>query len=287
MVNNILIVPKLTKIEYDMRRFNKSNNQLLNLYKKHGLDPKRVISSHYRQKHNFDLLKSKIKGATIIARDDLSNIITEKFDLVIAFGGDNHFQYVAHFLNSTPILGINSDPKYSDGALTSNLDLKNIGKLTKEKIITEKWPRLRATINKKRIKNLAVSEIFVGESLRVLMSRQIITFKGNTEMQKGSGMIISTPIGISGWFNSVSQTKKSIFSKRKKECRFILCEPHHPIDSNLKIDNGLLKKGDKLKIQSLNDAHGVVVIDSWHSYDIDEGETVTIELSDPLNVMTI
>ena len=81
MVNNILIVPKLTKIEYDMRRFNKSNNQLLNLYKKHGLDPKRIISSYYRQKHNFDLLKSKIKEATIIARDDLTNIITKIFSI--------------------------------------------------------------------------------------------------------------------------------------------------------------------------------------------------------------
>jgi len=31
-------------------------------------------------------------------------------DLVIAAGGDDHFKYVTHYLNATPVFGLNTDP---------------------------------------------------------------------------------------------------------------------------------------------------------------------------------
>src|SRR3989304_1440377 len=108
--NKILIVPKTSKYEWDLNRFNYNDEELINFYKRKGRNHEKIVRSHNIQNNCFEKIKNLLKNAKVIKRDDLNKDIADKYDLIIALGGDNHFQYVASFLDSNLILGINSDP---------------------------------------------------------------------------------------------------------------------------------------------------------------------------------
>ena len=149
-IENIVVVPKLSKYELDMHLLNLTSDQLLQKYKEEGVDINRMLSSHERQKSALNKLKELLPGALFVSRDQFTKDIAGNSDLVIAFGGDNHFQYVSHFLEDKLILGINSDPDSSVGALTyftvdsfAN-ELKDI---KDGKYNTEDWTRLGVYFN--------------------------------------------------------------------------------------------------------------------------------------------
>src|SRR3989344_423421 len=114
----IAIVTKMTKVEYDMKRLKLSYGQLIAFYKREGVNWQRITESNDRQMAGLEKLKKIFPNARIIKREELSKEKLKDFKLIISYGGDNHFQYVTHFVDDQLILGMNSDPKRSEGALT-------------------------------------------------------------------------------------------------------------------------------------------------------------------------
>ncbi len=287
----ILIVPKITKVEWDLHRLGFTEDKLKEFYKKENLNVERIFESHKRQKENLERIKNLIIGATIVNRDGLNKYIINNYDLIIAVGGDNHFQYVSHFLENTPILGINSDPSRSDGALmmVSSEELEKIlPNILRDYFEIENWTRLKISIDNKEIDELAISEIFIGEERRFNMSRNIIKVNGKSEEQKSSGLIIATGVGSTGWYNSACRylfQEGDIFSKSLKEARFLLTEPHNGRLSSLKMTNGSIGEDEEIEIISLSDSSAYISIDSLKLIKLREGAKIKISIGEPLRVI--
>lgn len=289
----ILLVPKLTKVEWDMKRLNLNEQELIDFYKKEGLNLERIFSSHKKQKESLEIIKKLLSNSDFIDRDSLSEETIGKYDLIISFGGDNHFQFVSHHIDDKPILGINSDPKRSEGALTSikaNEFKEYYNILLEGSFKIEEWTRLKVEIDDKEINELAISEIFIGEEKRFNMSRHIIKFNGGVEEQKGSGLLIATGTGSSGWYNSASRylfPDGNSFLKTLREARFILTEPYKGRLSPLKLINGCIKENEEIEIISLSDSSPFLSIDSLKLIKLREGARIKIKIGKPLRVIKL
>jgi|SRR3989344_4322305 len=289
---SIVIVPKITKVEWDMRRLKKSEKEIIEFYRKEGLNVDRIFESHKKQHEGLEKLKNMLPEALIVARDDMNNVIAEKASLVISYGGDNHFQYITHFLKDTPILGINSDPTRSEGALTSVAinEIDGAEKIINNKFSIERWPRLQVSVNNKEIDTLCIADIFIGEQQRYMMSRMIITHKGKSIEQKGSGLIIATGAGSSGWYHSASRylmQNKSEFKKTAAEARFIFTEPYDGKLMSAQDLHGIIKDNETLDVTSLCDSQAVISIDSLKIIPLPEGSKINIKFGSPLKVVKL
>lgn len=286
----IALVPKLTKVEWDMKRLNLTERELKEFYDKQGLNTMVIFDSHQIQKQGLNKIKSIFPEIETVERDKCTRESMKPFDIILAYGGDNHFQYIAHRLTSQIILGVNSDPDRSDGALTS-IAINEL-ELYKERILNKKfsieeWTRLKVQTNGTIIEDLAISEVFIGEEKRFNMSRHILELNGQKEEQKGSGLIVSTGTGSTGWYNSAHQhqvNNQVKFPRINKMAYFMLTEPFRGKHHSYKNAIGQFGEHEKLIVTSLSDTQGILAIDSLTIIPIKEGSKITIELGEPLRV---
>ncbi len=289
--DNILIVPKWTKYEWDQRKHVLSARELLRKYDKTGVDASRILKSHERQKKSLRLLKQWFAKARFVERGRLTRAMAATADLVISLGGDNHFQFVSHFLKETLVLGINSDPLTSEGSITTCTvgELgRNLKRLAADAFHIEEWVRIQVALNGKPLQTLAVSDVFLGEMLRTQMSRHQLIFAGKREEQKCSGLVVATGAGSSGWFDAACRfvfPKGRRRPKAERSLQFLATEPYSGRLSRLCCRSGVLRPGSKLVIRSLNDSHGVIVLDSQHFHPFREGSVAEIEIGTPLRVI--
>ncbi len=207
-MNQVLIVMKKTKFELDIEKY-----QDLNYYKHitkiQNNAFEKIFSSHIRQLESRKFLQEQVfpKGKFIF-RDELENLNPQNFDLIVALGGDNHFTYVAHYVNEVPLLGCNSDEKTSIGALLGftpqTLKQTILENWVNTKI--EQWSMIYGLIeypNGKKTQTVScVSEISIRNSNPDLTSRYILEYKGHIEEQKSSGLLLYTGAGSTGWYAS-------------------------------------------------------------------------------------
>src|SRR3989344_5408850 len=216
-IENIVIAIKMSVLEYDAYRAETDLETALEKFTAMGVDGQKIIDSHCRQRESWekvlDTLGNKFELAELIKGDNIRGILPNS--LVIAIGGDNYLQLVSHFIENQPLVGINSDPENSDGALTyftADSFVDFIAKLESGKFKIEEWTRLQASLNGKKIPTLATSEIYYGAYKSTDMSRYILELrKGSrgrvreSEEQKSSGLIIATKAGETGWYDAASR----------------------------------------------------------------------------------
>lgn len=283
----VAIIPKESRYTYTLKRSNLKASEIRAYLTHTGLSDKRInaiVCSHERQKENFDTICGRFMrhNLDVISREDLTKECLNQYDLIIAFGGDNHFQYVASFVEKVPILGINSDPETSVGHLTrfnvkSSLLAEDSPLLTRGEFSVESWTRMRAAIDGHDVTTLALSEIYLGEKSRLIMSRFLV--EGVTDVSvRSSGIICSTGAGSSGWYNSAVKGKPWEPTVEGFSCAAL--EPFGDTPTFPKA--GCL---NSIHITSLNDTNGIISIDCLREYPFPEGSRAYIGIGDPLNVV--
>ena len=289
----VIVIPKLSKYELDLRTFKLTHEELIEKYKREGVNADKVLSTYRVQKINREKLASIIPEAKFMQRDDLTKETIKNFDILISLGGDNHFMYVSNFADNKLLIGINSDPKSSEGALTSfNIETFEafIPNLISGNYKIEEWTRLKVELNGKTLWPLITCDLFLGEQERWNMSRHIIKFKGKEEEQKGSGLLVTTGAGSTGWYDSAVRyikEKGEKISHLDKKGVFLLTEPYKGKLSGCELIHEPFEEGDKVEVDSLNDSKGVISIDSLWVFNFNRGDKVVFSVSDkPLKVIT-
>ncbi|MFH1511670.1 MAG: NAD(+)/NADH kinase [Candidatus Woesearchaeota archaeon] len=196
-------------------------------------------------------------------------------DLVITEGGDGTFLRATHFAKDTPILSVNCDREKNEG-FYSRADRFNFQERIDRMLagthkITNLW-RLEATIDKRKILELAVNEIFIGDR-NVHHTAKYWLFG---ELQKSSGVIVAAPAGTNAWYKSAGGKPIPI---TEKKFGYIVREPYRGRLYNPKKLQGVLTQKDKLTVHSgMHD--GMLVIDGVSKeYKFDAGSKATIRLS--------
>lgn len=281
-LSRAVLVPKESKVEYDSRRLKLTENQLEAYYRTENAPV--IFSSHRRQLEMRRRFKVILPEVRVVSREELSAKALEGASCVISLGGDNHFIFVSHFLDATPIIGVNADRIRSHGGLLS-LDERNVeavlGRLRKGEGRLQTWSRIDAFVDGKPV-GRATSEILAGERVRKDMSRHALSLNGREEEeQKSSGLLVSTAAGSTGWFSAYG----SPFPRGRGEARWALTEPF-PRDKKYRLRTGSLKAGDRLRVRSLNDADGFVSVDCLRDAAFPFGSVAEFSLSrEPLRVL--
>lgn len=294
-----IIIPKLSKLDWDSQQNGLNHDQMVDQYLASGVDPKKIVDSHFRQQEALKLFSEVFKKAEIVSRQDLDWSVANQARAVVAIGGDGHFNFVSHFVRDQLIIGVNSDPLTSVGTLC-NFSIFNLDQLAKSlkdpnpKI--QKRTRMEAQINDYRLPFLACSDIFIGERDRLLISRYILNYRGQLEEQKSSGLIIATGSGMRGWYSGAARPfcdKLAISSMDALELRFVASEF---FDNQGKVHYrfpvGEIKENESLEINSLLKDSGVISIDCLVDdnmiYRFPAGSKARVSISSqPLNTLTI
>lgn len=234
-----------------------------------------------------NLLNENKKKFVFMKADEISNSSFADADLIITIGGDGTFTRAANFLKNELILGINSEPEKSEGALTSlmNTELACLNEILEGKFKTIQRQRVQTRLNGKILPKIALNEVYIGTSMQFHASRYIIEFKGKKEEHRSSGVIISTGSGSKAWYRSAGGVP---FNHAEEKLKFLIREPYKGERLYIPtILNGEIIKGEKIIFKSTRDYGGIIALDN-EIYDFNRGACAEIELAEyPLNVIII
>ena len=219
----------------------------------------------------------------------------ENIDLAVTIGGDGTFIRTSHLLKFyTPILGINSDPEHSEGALLVRYeDFKKIlsdwnslyGKAKLNKI-----DRIQTIRNGTLLEEFAINEVYIGTEKQFTTARYVIDYRGNREEHRSSGVLVVTPSGSRSWYKSAGGKPFGNGGGNEdddKKLKFIVREPYFGKIYNPKILNCEILLDEKIVFYSRRYDDGIIAIDSYKVYPFNIGDTVEINMSDiPLRVVS-
>ena len=243
------------------------------------------------QKSTLEIVKRILKkykfNCKLANRDKLSKTQFQDKDLIIAVGGDGTFLRAAQFTDNQLIFGVNADVKNKEGFLMKankkDFEIK-IKKIIKNEAKIKKLPRLEAYINNQKIETLALNEFFIGSRKSYHAAKYSIGIYGKKDIQKSSGILVTTPVGSYAWAKSCCERTLPLNSSNYQ---FIVREPYEGKvfkDYNLKY--GILNKNQKITVIS-DMLDGILIADSvGQEYSLKNGSKATIKLSNNyLNVI--
>jgi NAD+ kinase len=233
-----------------------------------------------------EILK-KIKNKKIVWKNKLDKNQLKEIKLVLTLGGDGTFLSTAHFIDNQLILGINDNPKRSEGHLTTttlkNLD-KKLQQINNKKIKVKEYTREKIKILKKEcciITEHALNETYFGNINPHHPSNYEIAYENKKESQRSSGVLITTGTGSTAWYKAMGGRR---YNKAKPQLRFKIRELFSGRLYKPKIKKGKISSNKKLiLISKMN--HGILAIDSIRAYEIHEGDKIEIAIGKPLRVI--
>jgi NAD kinase len=204
--HKIILVTRRTRLAELVVRFNTVSQA--KFYIEHlGADFSdylREDAQYHRVTIEAEKILSEFGRVQKLDRGFLPNFIFGEKDLVIAIGQDGLVANTVKYLHGQLVIGVNPDPARWDGKLLPF----NVGDL--KKIVPETFgnarPTKSVTMAKAALNNgqilYAVNDLFIGPKSHV-SARYSIEVKGKTEQQSSSGVIVSTGLGSTGWFQSL------------------------------------------------------------------------------------
>jgi len=218
----VIVVFKRTKYELDLETY--GSLEAYKLVTKHKEDVfLRTYASHERQILSRDYLRKNVfPSADFVFREDFdNNTHLHDYDLVVSHGGDNHFTYVAHQIGRTHLIGCNSDPLSSVGALLG-FTAEELEQVVQNDFSTtelEEWSLILTEIEYPdgiKIQTVpAICEVSLRNNSPDLTSRYWISYQDHKEEQKCSGLLAYTGAGSTGWISSCYPKKYKPFAKNE------------------------------------------------------------------------
>ena len=242
------------------------------------------------QKSTLEIVKRILKkykfNCKLANRDKLSKTQFQDKDLIIAVGGDGTFLRAAQFTDNQLIFGVNADVKNKEGFLMKankkDFEIK-LKKIIKNEAKIKKLPRLEAYINNQKIETLALNEFFIGSRKSYHAAKYSIGIYDKKEIQKSSGILVTTPVGSYAWAKSCCERTLPLNSSNYQ---FIVREPYMGKELFMPtVIHGEIKPQEKMILTSTRRDNGVLAINE-SVYDFNNGDVAEIFLSDkPLQVV--
>ncbi len=217
----------------------------------------------------------------IAHRNKLNKALFQNKDIVITVGGDGTFIIASHFIfGKTPIMGVNSNPRYKEGFFTA-ADKKDFEKKIKKIIMgnfkIKKIHRLEAYINNKKVPEPALNEFYVASKKQHHTARYFISVRGRRERQKSSGVLVSTAAGSHAWVKSAGG---KVLPLESDKFEYLVREPYYGRTcEKCSLFNEVLNKNEKVSI-AFEVGEGILIVDSLSKeYNFKSGDKVIVRMS--------
>jgi NAD+ kinase len=200
-------------------------------------------------------------------------------DLIIVVGGDGTFLKTAHAVTDIPFLCINADPQKTEGffsTTTAENAEKKLMQIRAGKIKPTALWRLQAYIDNKPVEP-CLNEYYVGEQKPYHVSKYIFNSGKKQEMQKSSGVIISTAAGSTAWCRSAGG---KVMQRRKKQFQFVVRDPYIGRLAKTKLKKGIVEKNARFTITPLSENMILVADAVGREYVLSKNSCVHIQQSE-------
>lgn len=304
-IHKIVIIKKKTRLEELIARFN--TVEQARFYVEHmGADFKDYKDEHDNYYQALEIVRGNAKTYARVHEIDkeyVPNMIFGEKDVVITLGQDGLVVNAMKYLNGQPLIGVNSDPARWNGDL-SVFHPDEMRDLIPS-VIENDYRSTEITMAKACTKDgqelYAVNDFFVGVEDHT-SARYKISCGDKTENQSSSGIIISTPLGFSGWHKSViaqfrgmakafglGEIKERPAGWHEKKLIYQVREPFPSVNTMTDLVYGGIAQEEKLKVVSNMPEKGIVFSDGVLEDGIEfrSGMEVTIGVADRTGKLVI
>ena len=192
---------------------------------------------------------------------------------MVVIGQDGLVANTLKYLNGQPVIAINPEPTRWDGKLLpfeigqlSDVVTRTLTGKVNQKSVTF----AQATTNDGQTL-LAVNDLFIGPKSHT-SARYRVKWQGQQEFQSSSGIIVSTGLGSTGWFQSIIAGAQAIagthshplsqgFGWDEKRLQFSVREPFRSRMTGTELVFGTIEQTTPLQLESLMPENGVIFSD--------------------------
>jgi NAD+ kinase len=202
-----------------------------------------IKHSHQSNERTLDRLQALLtrRGISAVVRWRGLTRSTRKFDLVLSVGGDGTLLDTSHhILGNTPLLGVNSDPERSVGALCAGtvedvpwlLDQLEEGSLRPRELT-----RIRVRVEQEEVLGPTLNDVLFAHVSPAGLTRYDLALRpadqplprkgalaaGGAASHRGSGLWVATPAGSTAAIRSAGGRRMPLGSRR---LQFVAREPY-------------------------------------------------------------
>jgi NAD kinase len=285
MYDKIVMVTRKSRLEELVARFN--TREQAKFYIEHmGLDFSLYEQEHRVYAEAIAKLRRDLEGLTSkfqhIDRGFLPNFLFTPHDLVVTVGPDGMVVNTAKYLAGQPVVAVNPDPAHIDGILLPYSVTR--ARQGVERVL-EGTARYHLITMAEAVLNdgqrlLAFNDFLVGMKTHV-SSRYSLTWRGRTERQSSSGVLVSTGAGSTGWLSSTQNMARAVahlllpdtapqlptlrLKWEDPRLVFVVREPFLSKASGVSLAAGMLEPGEELTLESHVPENGVIFSDGIES----------------------
>lgn len=276
---SFVVVTRKTRLQELVERFNTWPQA--KFYLEHSsADPADYLAEH-------DLYQQQLKAAErqlkplgrfqMIERGFLPNYQFGATDVVVVIGQDGLVANTLKYLDGQPVIGVNPDPARWDGKLLPFrlADLPEVVNLTLGAGYRSKRVTFAEANTNDGQRMLAVNDLFIGPRSHT-SARYNLSWRGETECQSSSGIIVSTGFGSTGWFQSILAGAMGVagggthdlaggFPWDADQLQFTVREPFPSQTTGTSLVFGAICADERLVLDSLMPEGGVVFSDGIES----------------------
>ncbi|GAB2278020.1 hypothetical protein Dimus_012719 [Dionaea muscipula] len=252
-----------------------------------------------------DVLKRKSVDWEPLFRDTLSQRV-RNVDLVVTVGGDGTLLQASHFMDdSTPILGVNSDPTqveeveefsndfdatrstgYLCAATVNNFE-QVLDEIFEDRVSPDPVSRISICINARKLPCYALNDLLIAHPCPAAVSRFSFRLRKDGHPQshtclvncRCSGLRVCTAAGSTAAMLSAGGFSMPILSR---DLQYMVREPISPVASGLNLMRGFVESHLTMDI-TWSSKDGVLYVDGSHfTYPIQQGDVIEISSKAPV-----
>lgn len=275
-IKKALIVYK--RSVYEKYILDEKHEHMTALYRKKHPSTRKILAAHVDHSKTLQKVKEELKKHGVKFKAERRKKIgpLKGYDLVITVGGDGTFLRTSHHVVDQLMIGVNSAPKASVGALCSitlNEFPKKLKLILDGKFKVRKFNRMEVRVNKKKLRTLALNDILYCNTCPAGTSRYIIKVGKQKEDHRSSGVWIATAAGSTA---AIRAAGGKILPHFSQDLQYLVREPYQGTQKKYRLCRGTFKPGKKFELinQTMNAA---LYLDGMHSiHPLHYGDHITI-----------
>jgi NAD+ kinase len=221
----------------------------------------------------------RARGIDVLERTSPPTKPLRGFDLVITVGGDGTLLAASHAVTGrTPVLGVNSAPAFSVGFLTAcraPTFAQMLDALEADRVRPVPVQRLRVRIGARDVPSPALNDALLCHDNPAMTTRYRLITSDGDEVQRSSGIWVSTPAGSTGALRSAGGAGLPLAARA---FAFVVREPYAPPGSTVRFKGGAVTQGSKLEVEVLSTPTSVFIDGSHRRYELAFGARVAFML---------
>jgi NAD kinase len=270
-----VLVSRKTRLQELIERFNTWPQA------KFYLEHNQVDAQDYLDEHDLyqkrlleaEMVLKKTGRFQLIERGFLPSYQFSPTDIVIVIGQDGLVANTLKYINGRPLIAINPDPSRWDGKLLrfETAQLKEIIDLTIADKASSETVTFAEVLTNDGQSMLAVNDLFIGPKSHT-SAHYTLRWNGQIEAQSSSGIIVTTGLGSTGWFQSIlagangvtgknSHAMSKGFAWKEQRLQFVVREPFPSKTTGTSLVFGALTKKNTLTLESSMPENGIIFSD--------------------------